>query len=75
MSFISGQVSDCVHAVAALEPVDPFRVPLEGLGYVFRATNPERTKRYFREPPGERRTHIHVRVLGSYPVNPAGPPP
>ena len=30
-------------------------------GYVYRADNPERTKRYFREPPGRPRTHVHVR--------------
>ena len=41
-------------------------MPLEGLGYIFRAENPERTKRYFREAPGQRRTHIHVRRWGSW---------
>src|SRR5262245_42973596 len=59
-------VIDMQISVAALEPVAPFRVPLESLGYVFRAADPERTKRYFREPPGQRRTHIHVRRLGSW---------
>jgi GrpB protein len=33
---------------------------------VHRADNPELTKRYFRERPGERRTHIHVRRAGSF---------
>ena len=28
--------------------------------------NPDRTKRYFREAPCERRTHIHVRCAGSF---------
>ena len=32
----------------------------------FRAQNPERTKRYFRESPGNPRTHIHVRRAGSF---------
>lgn len=59
-------VIDIQISVAALEPVDPFRVPLAGLGYVYRADNPERTKRYFRERPGDPRTHIHVRKLGSF---------
>ncbi|MER7245919.1 GrpB family protein [Kribbella sp. NPDC000426] len=59
-------IIDIQISVAALEPVDPFRVPLEARGYVFRADNPERTKRYFREPPGTPRTHIHVRKLGSF---------
>jgi GrpB-like predicted nucleotidyltransferase (UPF0157 family) len=36
------------------------------LGFTFRADNPERTKRYFREAPGQRRTHIHVRRAGSW---------
>ncbi|NIK54747.1 GrpB family protein [Kribbella shirazensis] len=59
-------VIDIQISVAALEPVDPFRVPLEELGYVYRADNPEHTKRYFREPPGAPRTHIHIRKLGSF---------
>jgi GrpB-like predicted nucleotidyltransferase (UPF0157 family) len=33
---------------------------------VYRAANTERTKRYFREPPGQRRTHVHVRRTGSF---------
>jgi len=59
-------VVDIQVSVRSLEPVDPFREPLERIGYVYRADNPERTKRYFREPPGHRRTHIHVRQLGSF---------
>jgi GrpB-like predicted nucleotidyltransferase (UPF0157 family) len=59
-------VIDIQISVSTLEPVDPFRHPLEALGYVFRADNPERTKRYFREAQGARRTHIHVRQAGSW---------
>jgi GrpB-like predicted nucleotidyltransferase (UPF0157 family) len=59
-------VIDIQISVADLEPVDRYRLPLEGLGFVFRPDNPERTKRYFREPPGQRRTHIHVRRAGSF---------
>lgn len=58
-------IVDIQISVAALEPTDPFRIPLEGLGYVFRADNPDRGKRYFREPPGTPRTHVHVREAGS----------
>jgi GrpB-like predicted nucleotidyltransferase (UPF0157 family) len=59
-------VLDIQISVARLDPVNPFRDPLAGLGYVFRADNPERTKRYFREPPGTPRTHLHVRRHGSF---------
>lgn len=59
-------IVDVQISVASLEPVDPFRIPLESLGYVWRSNNPELTKRYFREKPGERRTHIHVRRAGSF---------
>jgi len=59
-------IIDVQISVRSLEPVDPFRRPLEGLGFVFRAGNPELTKRYFRERPGDRRTHIHVRRAGSW---------
>lgn len=53
-------------SVADFDPLDEYRLPLEGLGYVFRADNPELTKRYFREPLGSPRTHIHVRRSGSW---------
>ena len=59
-------IVDVQISVARLEPVDPFREPLQHLGLVYRAKNPERTKRYFREAPGDRRTHIHVRRAGSF---------
>lgn len=59
-------VIDIQVSVAALEPAGPFRKPLERLGYRYRADNTEQTKRYFREPPGVPRTHIHVRRAGSF---------
>jgi GrpB-like predicted nucleotidyltransferase (UPF0157 family) len=59
-------IIDVQISVVAFEPLDAFRAPLVGLGYVFRADNTERTKRYFREPRGARRTHIHVRRAGSF---------
>jgi GrpB-like predicted nucleotidyltransferase (UPF0157 family)/tRNA(Arg) A34 adenosine deaminase TadA len=59
-------VIDIQISVADLLPLDVYRGPLEALGYVFRADNTERTKRYFRESPGTRRTHIHVRRVGSF---------
>ena len=59
-------IIDVQISVVALEPVDAFRVPLEECGFTWRSDNPERTKRYFRERPGEPRTHIHVRRAGSF---------
>jgi GrpB-like predicted nucleotidyltransferase (UPF0157 family) len=59
-------VIDIQVSVERLEPVAPFRDPLVAIGLVYRAENPERTKRYFREAPGEPRTHIHVRRMGSF---------
>jgi GrpB-like predicted nucleotidyltransferase (UPF0157 family) len=58
-------IIDVQISVADLEPVDDYRYALTDLGFVFRADNPDRTKRYFRESPGQRRTHIHVRRYGS----------
>lgn len=59
-------IIDVQISVRSFEPLNAFRLPLEGLGFVFRAANPELTKRYFRERPGDRRTHIHVRQAGSW---------
>jgi GrpB-like predicted nucleotidyltransferase (UPF0157 family) len=59
-------VIDIQVSVPALEPVSPYGEPLQQAGFVYRAANTERTKRYFRESPGEPRTHIHVRRAGSF---------
>ena len=59
-------IIDVQISVVSLEPVDPFGLPLEKCGFAWRADNPERTKRYFRERPGAARTHIHVRRAGSF---------
>jgi GrpB-like predicted nucleotidyltransferase (UPF0157 family) len=60
-------IIDIQLSVASFEPFDPIRLPMENLGYVFRADNEDRSKRYFRETPGTRRTHIHIRRAGSWP--------
>lgn len=59
-------VIDVQVSVLSLEPVDASVGPLTGMGLVYRADNTERTKRYFRERPGERRTHVHVWQAGSF---------
>lgn len=59
-------ILDVQISVEAFEPLESYRRPLEGVGFVHRADNPELTKRYFRESPGARRTHIHVRRAGSF---------
>jgi GrpB-like predicted nucleotidyltransferase (UPF0157 family) len=61
-------ILDVQISVAAFEPLDAFRLPLERLGLVFRANNPDRTKRYFRlhDATGVRLAHVHVRIAGSW---------
>lgn len=59
-------IIDIQVSVAAFEPLDAFRQPLTQLGYVYRAENSDLAKRYFREAPGDPRTHIHVRRAGSW---------
>ena len=59
-------VIDIQVSVATFEPIAAYRAPLERAGFVHQADNPERTKRYFRERPGDRRTHLHVRRAGSF---------
>jgi GrpB-like predicted nucleotidyltransferase (UPF0157 family) len=58
-------VLDVQISVASLEPVGTYLPALELVGFRWRADNPERTKRYFREASGPR-THIHVRAAGSW---------
>jgi GrpB-like predicted nucleotidyltransferase (UPF0157 family) len=59
-------VIDIQISVASLDALDAFRLPLESLGYVHQPDNPELTKRFFREPFGLQRTHVHVRAAGSF---------
>ena len=59
-------IIDVQISVASLEPVGAFRPQIEACGFAWRADNPELTKRYFRERPGMRRTHLHVRRAGSF---------
>jgi GrpB-like predicted nucleotidyltransferase (UPF0157 family) len=59
-------VIDVQVSVASLAALDSYRIPLESIGYLFRADNPDLSKRYFRETPGQRRTHVHVRQAGSW---------
>lgn len=59
-------IVDVQISVATLDPIAAYRAQLERCGLVWRRDNPDRTKRYFRERPGDRRTHIHVRRAGSW---------
>lgn len=59
-------IIDVQISVRSLEPVHTYLTQLTALGYVWRKDNPEKTKRYFREAPGQGRTHIHVRKQGSW---------
>jgi len=59
-------IIDVQVSVADFDPLDAFRIPLESIGFVYKPNNPELSKRYFRESPGDRRTHIHVRRMGSW---------
>jgi len=59
-------VIDIQVSVATLAPEGPFLTPLETLGYRWHRENPDRTQRFFREPAGADRTHLHVREHGSF---------
>jgi GrpB-like predicted nucleotidyltransferase (UPF0157 family) len=59
-------VVDIQVSVAGLEPVEKIGAAMARMGCVLRPENPHLTKLYFREPPGEDRTHIHMRVHGSW---------
>lgn len=59
-------IVDVQVSVVSLDPVEAYRLPMERCGLVWRPDNPELTKRYFRERPRGRRTHVHVRRIGSF---------
>lgn len=59
-------IIDIQISVKDLKFLDEYKIPMENAGFVFQENNPELTKRYFREAPGTKRTHIHVRQAGSW---------
>lgn len=59
-------VIDIQVSVPSLDPEDPYLLPLSSLGFVPNRSNPDLTKRFFREPTGMRRVHMHVRSHGSF---------
>jgi GrpB-like predicted nucleotidyltransferase (UPF0157 family) len=59
-------IIDLQISVASFDPVEAISIPLQKNGFYYRSDNADLTKRYFREAPGDRRTHIHVRQTGSW---------
>jgi GrpB-like predicted nucleotidyltransferase (UPF0157 family) len=59
-------IIDIQLSVIDLETIVNNKSRIESLGFVFREENTDKTKKYFREIPGNRRTHIHVRQAGSF---------
>ncbi len=58
-------VIDMQISVTALEPMDAYLGSLQALGYEWRAWHDNLNRRFFREPSGQRRTHVHVAQAGS----------
>lgn len=59
-------IIDIQISVLHLDNLPDFQLDIERVGFVFREDNPDQSKRYFREAPGNRRTHVHVRQAGSF---------
>lgn len=59
-------IIDIQVTVEAFEPIDSYKEAFKQIGYIHKADNLDKTKRYFREKPGDQRTHIHVREHGSW---------
>ena len=59
-------IIDVQISVASFEPLSALREPIESCGFVWRANDDDLSRRYFRERPGRRRTHVHVRRAGSF---------
>lgn len=59
-------IIDIQISVLDLDNEISYKSKIEEVGFELRRENPDKTKKYFREVPGRRRTHIHVRQAGSY---------
>ncbi|UVI33113.1 GrpB family protein [Paenibacillus spongiae] len=59
-------VIDIQVSVQSFDSFEAIKNSLSHAGFIYRADNPDLTKRYFREGAGMGRTHIHVREHGSF---------
>jgi len=59
-------IIDIQVSVPSLEPKELYKGSMERIGFRHRVENKDLTKRYFREAPGNKRVHIHVRQSGSW---------
>lgn len=59
-------VIDIQVSVQDLQATELLQRRMMAAGYEWRQSNPELTKRYFREQPGDERTHVHIRRAGSW---------
>jgi GrpB-like predicted nucleotidyltransferase (UPF0157 family) len=59
-------IIDVQVSVRSFDDVGAIERAMGSLGFWRRADNPDKTQLFFRETPGERRTHIHVRLSGSF---------
>jgi len=59
-------IIDIQLSVIDFETIINHKNEMEKIGFVYREENADKTKKYFREIPGSRRTHIHVRQAGSF---------
>ncbi|OCT16927.1 hypothetical protein A8709_16775 [Paenibacillus pectinilyticus] len=59
-------IIDIKLSVRDIEDILSYRGKIEKVGFILREDNPDQTKRYFREVPGNRRVHLHVRQAGSF---------
>lgn len=64
MGLDAKPIIDILISVSSFNQFEKIKVAIESCGYVHRADNPELSKRYFRELPGQKRTHVHVRIDG-----------
>lgn len=59
-------IIDIQISVSYFDDLLNYKHEIEAVGFIFRGENPDKTKRYFREVPGCRRTHVHIRQAGSF---------
>lgn len=59
-------VIDVQISVVRMAPVAVYEGPLGQGGYTWRALPDDVTRRFYREPAGQRRTHVHVKRAGSW---------
>ena len=59
-------IIDIQISIESFEIIKELELKMKEIGFIYKSNNPDLSKKYFREKPGQKRVHIHFRKEGSW---------